>query len=114
MLDAERATEDRVLMKRYVPAAVHGLFRAQRLIHANAPSFERETKGLRQVQVGLDTDGFQDQVGLFTPPVGERRRNHAVRLGVPRLDRGAGAHVHALGAVDLGVDLAHLPAPPRS
>jgi len=97
-------------VKRDVATDIYVIGRPEALVHANAATLDRQTQRLRQLQVGLDPDGDQRQVRLFSRAVRERDSGHTVAARMPDVDSGVGAQVDAFIAMDPGVDLADLAA----
>ena len=72
VLDADRPAQHRMLVKRDVTADIDAVRGAQSFVDSNSPAFDGQAQRPRQVQVGLDADRDEHQVGILTFPVGKR------------------------------------------
>src|SRR5713101_7770812 len=107
VLDANRLAEQRVRVQRDVAGAVHALRRQETFVNPHAPFVDGEAERSRHLEVGIDADGDQHHVRLFAAPVRERHPGDATSVAMPLLDRGGGAHVNSVLAVDGRVHVAH-------
>src|SRR5439155_13736212 len=89
VLDPDRAAQHRVRVQRNVAADVNVRRRAQTFIDAHAAALDRQAQSSGQVEVRLDADRDQDQVGLLAGAVGERYPGDAAAGEVPLADRGS-------------------------